>query len=142
VDLRTEKEALAAKHAAEIEPITKSMETIEAWFLDQMNKMGVDNLKTPSGNPYKHVTTSVKMLDSESFKQFVFQPVVALLTGLIQQTGSHVPDVAGLLTSGILWDMIDFRVGRKGVLEHIEREGTVPPGVIVDQFTSVKIRKS
>ena len=118
------------------------METIEAWFLDQMNKMGVDNLKTPSGTPYKHVTTSVKMLDSESFKQFVFQPVVALLTGLIQQTGSHVPDVAGLLTSGILWDMIDFRVGRKGVLEHIEREGTVPPGVIVDQFTSVKIRKS
>ena len=137
VSLRDEAGEIAKRHAAELAPYSEKMDTIEQWLLKEMDRMGVDSLKTPSGTPYKAVSKSVKMADGEAFRQFVFAPVVDAM--------KHVPgapDMLALLQGGVRWDCVDFRCGKKGILEHIESTGEVPAGVSIDSFTKVNIRRS
>ena len=142
IALRDEKAAVAERHKAELAPITEAMETIEKWLLAQMDTMGVDSLKTPAGTPYKSITKSVKMADPEAFKRFVFSPLVEALGNAATSQGMQLPDLYSLLSSGVFWDMIDFRCGKKGVVEYTEQNGTLPPGVTMDSFTTINIRRA
>lgn len=140
VELRDEKTVLAEKQKEDMRPINEKMDVIEQWLMGQMNEMGVDSLKTPSGIPYKATTKSVKMQDAEAFKAFVFRPVIDALNNYDPTLG--FPDIMSLLQGGVRWDMIDFRAGKKGICEHIEETGEVPPGVSVEQFQQINIRRS
>lgn len=128
-------EAMKAKY-------NEPMEVIEKILLREMERMGVDSLKTPSGTPYKAVQKSVKMADAQEFKAFVFKPLIDSIAQYISSIGGQVPDLQGLLQQGALWDMIDFRCGKKGVVEYAEENGQLPPGVTLDQFTSINIRRA
>ena len=142
ISLRDQKAQIAERHKAELAPVNESMEVIEKWLLKEMEKMGVESLKTPAGTPYKAVTKSVKMQDPESFKRFVFAPVIDAFNNWANTFGGEVPDIASLLQGGVLWDMIDFRAGKKGVTDYIEQTGEVPSGVEVSQFTTINIRRA
>ena len=142
IALRDEKAAIAERQKAELAPLNESMEIIEKWLLAQMDAMGVDSLKTPAGTPYKAITKSVKMVDSEAFKRFVFSPLIDALSTAATSQGMQLPDLNGLLASGVFWDMIDFRCGKKGVVEYTEQNGTLPPGVTMDSFTTINIRRA
>lgn len=139
ISLRDESTVISERHKEELRPIFESMNVIETWLLQEMEKMGVDSLKTPSGTPYKAVSKSVKMADPESFKAFCFAPVIEAFKNL---NIPNMPDILGLLTAGIRWDIIDFRPLKSGVNELINETGNVPPGVSVDQFTKINIRRS
>ena len=115
------------------------MEVIERWLLQQMEAMGVDSLKTQAGTPYKSISKSVKMQDPEQFKKFVFTPLIEYMT----ETGTiRDGEVLEVLTNNVLWDMIDFRCGKKGVEEYVAETGQLPPGVEMSSFTTVNIRKA
>lgn len=137
IELRDDLAMQAAEAAERAKPAQEAMAVIETYLLREMEKMGVDSLKTPSGTPYKAVSKSVKLQDAESFKKFVFAPVVDALSKL-----PNMPDIMALLTAGIRWDMIDFRAGKKGIVEHLEETGEVPPGITFDSFTKINIRRS
>ncbi len=135
VESKAFQEAMAVKY-------NQPMETIEKVLLREMERMGVDSVKTPSGTPYKAVTKSVKMSDASAYKQYIFKPLIDVLTHLILSTGGEVPDLQALLTSGPKWDMVDFRPLKKGVVEHTEETGQLPPGVTMDTHTTINIRRS
>jgi hypothetical protein len=118
---------------------TEPMEIIEKILLREMERMGVDSLKTPSGTPYKAVTKSVKMTDPEQFKRFVFAPLIDSLTSALSMDREQV---YSLLTSSVYWDMIDVRAGKKGITSYVDDNGVVPPGIALDQFTTINIRRA
>lgn len=139
IQLRDEKASIAERHKTELSPIVEGMDVIERWLLAQMDQMGVDSLKTTAGTPYKAVTKSVKMIDPEAYKRFVFEDVIDAMERI---DPTNMPDMMGLLTNSIKWDLIDFRPLKKGVTELIEETGELPPGLEVSQFQTINIRRS
>lgn len=137
ISLRDEKAQIAARHKEELSPVNESMGVIEKWLLAQMDAQGVDSFKTGAGTPYKAVTKSIKTTDIEAFKRFALQPVVDALSQL-----PNMPDIGALLTAGIRWDMLDFRPLKKGIVEYTEENGQLPPGVSMDSFSTVNIRRA
>lgn len=139
ISLRDAKEAeVKVNNEAIRTKYSEPMEIIEKWLLQNMEAQGVDSLKTPAGTPYKNITKSIKTLDSEQFKRFVFTPVIDSIVNL----GLN-PDAAyNLLSNNIKWDMIDFRALKSGVTAHVEETGQLPPGLELTQFTTINIRRS
>lgn len=118
VTIRDKRAELSEKHKQEMAPFNQAMEGIESFLLTEMDKLGADSLKTASGTLYKSIAKSVKAVDMESFKKFVFEP--------------DCPR----------WDLVDFRPLKKGVTEYVESEGVLPPGLTMDSFTTLNIRRS
>jgi hypothetical protein len=147
IELRDRKSALAKQHAEEISPISDAMQTIENWLMEQMNTLGVDSVKTAAGTPYKATQSSVKLTDAEAFKGHVFAPAVEYIHNYLASLGHHLSDadveaIEMILQQEPRWDMVDFRAGKKGILEQFSADQSLPPGVSVDNFTVINVRRS
>jgi len=147
VELRDRKTEIAKRQAEELKPINEAMSNIEAYFLHQMNELGVDSFKTSAGTAYKANQNSVKMTDAGAFKGHVFAPALQYMNAYLSATGhvlneNDLQAMQMILQENTLWDMVDFRVGKKGVMEYFENTHQLPPGVAIDTFTAVNIRRS
>lgn len=146
VEIRDRKAELAKRHAEELSPYNEAQENIEKWLLNKMNEDGVNSYKTDSGTPYKNVATSVKLVDPDAFKDAIFAPVVEkieeyILDGELQRSVDILPIVKNIIRDSALWDMVDFRAGKKGIQARLEETNTLPPGITMDSFTTVNIRR-
>lgn len=145
IEIRDRKAGIALRHAEELKPLNDAQSNIESWLLNKMNEDGVDSYKTQSGTPYKSVTTSVKLQDPAAFKESIFAPAAERIISLLGGVGNDLEDslniVLNIIRDSALWDMVDFRAGKKGIQAFIEQTKTLPPGVTVDSFTSVNIRR-
>lgn len=147
IDLRDRKAEIAKRQAEEIKPLSDAMDSIETWLLNQMNQLGVDSLKTSSGTPYKAISNSVKLTDAGAFKGHVFAPALEGINNYLSAVGYTLQPVdleaiQSCLQEQTRWDMVDFRAGKKGILEYLERTDEMPPGVQIDSSTVVNIRRS
>jgi len=147
IELRDRKAAMAKRHSEEMKPITDAMGKIENYLLNQMNMVGCDSIKTCEGTAYKARAASVKASDMEAFKDFVFDPAVCAVERYLTSTGYDVPPsvadhIAYLLKSMAMWDMVDFRAGKKGITDYIDAEQKPVPGVGVEYVTTVNIRRN
>jgi len=146
--LKADQAVLAARHAEEMKPITEGMTNIETWLLAKMNQDGVDSYKTAHGTAYQSRLKSVKVEDPIAFKHYVLQPAAEQLLGLVQngQTlqGFSNPVVAmlELLDQFTLWDLADFRPGKKGIQKHQEETGITVPGISFSEIINVNVRGS
>lgn len=137
----------AAAFKEEMAPIEKKMSEIENWLLNKMNELGCDQLKNAAGTPYKKIQTSVVMADATAFKAYILQPAVeALKTHLMAMGYMLMPkdseSFATVIDQSIRWDLADLRVGKKGVQEYMEETQAPPPGVTINQFATVNIRRN
>lgn len=149
IELRDRKTEMAKKHQDEMAPLNTAMETIENWFLNQMQAEGVDSYKTPAGTAFRKVTSSVTMADHEAFKEFVFLPAAQQVVQFMGQMGyiSSAPDrdalaIIKLLNSFARWGLVDFRSGKKGIEEFIQESNETVPGVNISQYTTVNVRRA
>lgn len=141
--IRAEKES---SFKQSMEPIEQKMTDIENWLLNQMNVQGVDSFKTKSGTPYKKTQTSVSLAEPEVFRDFVLKPAAEGIGTHLQAMGyvispTMLEEFKTVIGQLIRWDVVDFRVGKKGVQEFIEEHDAPPPGVAITQFATVNIRK-
>lgn len=147
IQLRDEKEALAKQHANEMKPIGEKMAAIESWFMAKMQQDGVDSYKSEAGTAFKATQTSVTCADPVSFRSFTFAPVVDQLVGYLQAVGidglseEDRQTIANILQTAPLWGMMDVRVGKKGVQEFLEETKQLPPGVVINQVSTVQVRR-
>lgn len=135
----------AAAFKDEMAPIEKKMSEIENWLLNKMNELGCDQLKNASGTPYKKIQTSMVMSDAPAFKSYILQPAVNAVASYLLGLGisPRYSEVLGtMIDQSIRWDLADLRVGKKGVQEFMEETQAPPPGVTVNQFATVNIRRS
>jgi hypothetical protein len=145
VQLRDRKAEISKRHVEELAPYNEGMENIEKWILNKMNEDGVQNYKTDAGTAYKATTTTVKMVDAKAFKEAIFAPAAERLISLLGVSGDMdalLGEVQNIILESALWDMVDFRAGKKGIQAHLEEKESLPPGVTVDSFTTLNIRRS
>lgn len=147
ISLRDKQSEISKRHEEELKPIGDAMGVIEAWLLNQMNELGVDSFKTPSGTPYKAVNRSVKLTDAEAFKGHVFAPALEGIYHYLHTMGYGIQDVdleamQHCLQHQSRWGIVDFRAGKKGIVEEFETHSTLPPGVSIDSSTKINVRRS
>jgi hypothetical protein len=143
--LRADSDALGARHAEEMRPLSEGMEKCKNWLLQQSNDMGVDSFKTEHGTAYKTVQTSVTVADKEPFKHFLFaKPVSEMYRAMhLPPTTNVTPDdLLAAFLEVVPWDLMDLRAGKKGVQTLLDETGEVPPGVNVTRVATINVRKS
>ena len=147
VELRDEMAAIGERHVAELAPIQDQMQKIEAWLLANLNQDGVDSYKTALGTAYKSVTMSAKMEDKIAFAETVYRGIAQRIRSMLPISDKEwAPEAVDLLVDIIAnsdWSLADVRVNKTGVKEFMEtHEGATPPGVAVENFTKVNIRRA
>jgi hypothetical protein len=112
-DLKKQKEE---EHKAALQPINEMMERLEALFLTEMNRMGLQSLPTKNGTPYKTTRTSVTVADWDSALAFV--------------------------QDHNMWHLLEKRLAKTAVQEYRAEHNDLPPGVNWREETVVNVRSS
>lgn len=117
IALRDDKKRADEMYAAwQKENYTLPMKDIEAQLLDMLNKLGADNISTPSGTAYKKLSTSVTVADMREFRRHVI--------------GTEE------------WGLADWRANKTTIDEMVENGEPLPPGLNRTAFYSIGIRRS
>src|SRR5690606_4698555 len=101
------------KYVAEIEV---KMDRIEAWLLENMDKVGADQFKAASGVAYIQTKTRASCADWATFWNY------------LQENGR--------------FDLMEKRLSSKAIGDMLEETGELPPGVNIHRERTVVVRKS
>ena len=116
VQLRDKKSELDTAHKERMAKYNHAMKELESRLLDQLNTLGVESARTPSGTAYRSIRSSVKVDDRDAFISFV-------------------RDNDG-------WDFVESRPNKSAVESYLEEQQELPPGVSMIGKFVVKIRRS
>ena len=146
--LKADQAVMSARHAEEMKPLNESLNNIETWLLAKMNQDGVGSYKTTHGTAYQSRLRSVKLEDPVSFRNYVLRPAADQILGLVQAgqlfqgIGGGTNGLLEVLGQFPLWDLADFRPGKKGIIKHQEETGETVPGVTFSEIIHVNVRGS
>ena len=115
IKIRDRKEALAKQHKEELAQYVKAMKAIENDMLRRLNDEQAEKIGTKHGTAYKTVRTSATVADWETVLQYIVDRE--------------------------MWGLLEHRVAKQAVEEHIECIGTTPPGVKIVRDLNVNIRR-
>ena len=115
VSLRDKKAALKKKHAEELAPYTENMMKIEGWLMKDLQSRKVQSQKTAEGTAFIKKVTKATVRDRDAFLQ-------------------HVKE-------NDAWDLIENRVAKSVVEDHLENTGEVIPGVHYEKTLVVRVRR-
>lgn len=115
VTLRDKKAALKKKHAEELVPYSEGMMKIEGWLMRDLQSRKVQSQKTAEGTAFIQKFTKATVRDRDAF----------LL---------HVKE-------NDAWDLIENRVSKSVVEDHLENTGEVIPGVHYEKTLGVRVRR-
>lgn len=115
-NLRTEKEAIKARHVEELRPIAEAMAKIEAWLLRELNAAGAQHIATPVGTAMRVVKKNVTIDDWDT---------------ALDHLRKHE-----------LWHMLEHRLSKTAVEEYTESQEENFPGTHISTEITVQIRKA
>jgi hypothetical protein len=115
IALRNQKGELAAKAKADLEPVERRMDEIEAKMLARLNAGGVESFKTTAGTAFKKLSTKFSINEPEQFLTWV------------EQWGQQ--------------QLLKRDVRQSEVAEFLAENGYVPPGIKVFSEFVVQFRK-
>jgi hypothetical protein len=116
VALRDKINEIKEKHKAELAPYNEALDQLNSLLLDHLNSVGGDSVKTASGTVYKTGKKSATIADKTAFWAWV-------------------------VANGD-WDLLDYKANANAVAEHVEKNGTLPPGVNLTTNNLVGVRRS
>lgn len=109
--------AVKKKAFSEItKPYLDGMETIEKALMARLIQRGADNTKTEAGTAFKVTLLNVKVEDRQQFLSFILDQ-----------------DDDSMLLAGAQKD---------AVKDYLEQNNAPPPGVSINYYTNVNVRKS
>jgi hypothetical protein len=114
IKLRNIKNELSKKHKAEMAPINEDMKKIEAGLLNIMNQQGLQNIGTEESTVYKLKRTSVKV--------------------------NNWNDCLSFIQDNNAWHFLERRVSKTMVVEYLEEEGVLPPGLSSTTEITIGVR--
>lgn len=115
VKLRDKKHAAQATFNKYVSELDAKMDRLEAWLLENMDKMGASQFKADAGVAYVQVKTKASCSDWP------------LLWNHLKENGR--------------FDLLEKRLSSKTVGQYLEETGELPPGVNVSRERSVVVRK-
>lgn len=116
VQLRDKKQDLDKAHKEKMSRFSNVMKELEHMLLDQLNTLGVESARTPSGTAYRSVRSAVKVDDRDAFINFV------------KDSGE--------------WDFLESRANKVAVESYLEEQQELPPGLSISRQAVVNIRRS
>ncbi len=115
VKLRDLKAEMKERHAAEMKPVTDTMEMIKDELKQALAQVSGDGIKTASGTVSLLNKVSVSSADINAFWTWV--------------------------TTQGQFDMLDKKPNVTAVTEYVQQHGVPPPGVNFSTFTDVGVRR-
>lgn len=115
VKLRDRKNELKRQHTEELAPINEKMSLVEGWLMRDLITRGVQSERTEEGTAYLQKNSSATVKDRDAFLDFVRE--------------------------NSMWDLLENRVAKSVVVDHLENTGEVVPGVNFEQTQVVRIRR-
>jgi Tfp pilus assembly protein PilP len=103
IKLQDKKTEIKERHKEELKPINDAEELLEAYFMQQLQTMGVSSVKCGHGTVFQKADNSATIADGEAFREFV--------------------------KANEAWDLTDLRANKVAVREFIEKNGMAPAGV-------------
>ena len=146
IELRDRKKVMADKQSEEMKPLNDAMGVIENALMHVMNTTGVSQLKQAGvGTAFRTVANSTQLADPVAFKGFIFQPAVDGILHYLSNIGLDDNGVRTMIPRIIaempLWDMVDFRAGKKGVVDYVTNEQKPVPGVNINSVAALSVRR-
>lgn len=123
IQMRDKKTALKKAYEADVAQIDSTLERCEAFFLANMNRLGLESLPTKFGVPYKSRQTSVRVADPVMFRDWV-------------QSGPP-PDA-----EDTRWVCLDVKANKTAVAAFKEANDDLPPGLNWREEVIVNVRRS
>lgn len=115
IELRDRKKLLKDQFTKDTEAIDAGMARAEAYFMQQMQKQGLESLPTEFGVPYQSRRTSCSVSDGEAFFAF------------LQDSGR--------------WELLDKRASKAAVEAYKEETSDLPPGLNWNSEVVINVRR-
>lgn len=115
VCLRDKKGDLKKKHSEELAPINEKMMKIEGWLMRDLQTRKVQSQKTAEGTAFIQKSTKATVRDRDAFLDHV--------------------------KKNDAWDLIENRVSKSVVEDHLENTGEIVPGVHYEKTLVVRVRR-
>lgn len=122
LDLRAYLDEQAEAHAAAMKPWVEMVDLIEGEMLRRLNERKAKNSKTDAGIFFKKEGKSTRVVDKVLFLDHVFQ---------LRLNGE--PNAYDMLTQAVAKDSVLAWAKEHG--------GEPPPGVKVEEYTKIQVRK-
>lgn len=116
VQLRDQKDKIAADAKAQTETIGKQLQVIEGWLHGMLQKLGAESFKT------EHGTAFIKQTDYAGVQDF------NLVVEYVKQNDA--------------WNLLKKDVNKTAVKEYINEHGVPPPGVNYGMKQEVQVRRA
>lgn len=116
VKARDKKAELKRQFDEKCAALDEWMENAEAALLSYFNREGVTTARTAAGSAYRSTQTSAKVADWDQTLTFI--------------------------KANDAWHMLEQRVNKTAVEEHVAERGDVPPGVEITRRHTVGVRRS
>ena len=115
IQLRDRRSARKRAYEMEDEDDKAKQEKIEGILLHRFQEDGMESVRTAHGTAYKETTTSMSCADKDLFLSYVQR---------------HE-----------LWDLLDARPFKSNIVQFMEENGELPPGINTSRTTVVKVRR-
>jgi hypothetical protein len=115
VKLRDAKEELQRKHKEELIPVRQKMDRIESWLQNELQKQSLQSFKGDAGTAFLQEETSATVADWDATLAYIRE--------------------------NDKWELLEKRVSKTVVADHIETFSTVPPGVSFRREMVVRVRR-
>ena len=116
VRLRDKIKLLTEKHDAELAPYKEAKAQLEAELLNHLNHNNMKSARTDAGTVSISEKTSCRVDDTDAFRSFV-------------------------VNNGE-WDLCDMKANAPAVEKYMEEQQAPPPGVVVNKFRTVGVRRA
>lgn len=116
IRLQDKKTEIKERHKEELKPVNDAEGMLEAYFMQQMQQMGVSSIKCGHGTVFQKNDNSATIADGEAFRAY------------IMHFGA--------------WELADLRANKVAVREFLDEKQILPPGVNYSTRIGVGYRRS
>ena len=116
VQLRDKIKAADDAHKKKVGPAKEYLDVLSGKLMEQLNTIGGDSVKTPSGTVYRSTRRTASIADGQVFRKYVVD------------NGAY--------------DMVDWRANANAVEDFIQSQGSTPPGVNFSKAHTVGVRRA
>ena len=111
--LKAKKKAIEDKTKEELKEVNEAIEMVKLSLLDNLNKLGLENVKTAHGTIHKVRRRSVPIEDAAAFLEFVRKSEA--------------------------WEFLDLKCNLTAASDYVDEHGDAPPGVTLKVHTDIGV---
>lgn len=140
-ETKDQADVLSKRHAEELAPLSARLDALKQWMHQYLVLTKQESATTEHGNCHLKTATSVSVGEWSDVLGFVLRDVVDQMAGTLENGGSAEQAVEAALAASRL-GFLNHAVNKTAVMEWIDQQGSVPPGVKVATVLQIGVRRT